>query len=156
MRGAAMIQVHDPSLRAMAACIGGGGDCRHALARRTEALAATTVLLADLPQTLEDLVAGILSDVPAVTLRRGSIGSDGLVATAMQAGAGVVVVARDQPDDLADVDPAFATAASILVLALAPQADRACLHRLDPGALRLGDVSAADLRAAVARCAGEG
>jgi hypothetical protein len=119
-------------------------------------LAATTVLLADLPQTLEDLVAGILSDEPALALRRGTIGTQGLVATAMQAGAGVVVVARDEPDDLAGLDPAFATAASIVVLALAPQADRACLHRLDPGARRLADVSAADLRAAITRCTVEG
>ena len=119
-------------------------------------MAATTVLLADLPQTLEDLVAGILSDEPALALRRGTIGTQGLVATAMQAGAGVVVVARDEPDDLAGLDPAFATAASIVVLALAPQADRACLHRLDPAAQRLGDVSAADLRAAITRCAVEG
>src|SRR5688572_5958062 len=56
-------------------------------------LALTTVLLADLPQTFEDLLLGILGQHPGFAVRSGSIAEEGLIAAAARAGAAVVVVA---------------------------------------------------------------
>jgi hypothetical protein len=52
--------------------------------------------------------------------------------------------------------PRLAAAAAVTVLALSPQADWACLHRLERSALRLDDISAAQLVTAVTRAARAG
>ncbi|MBO1076188.1 hypothetical protein [Roseomonas marmotae] len=115
---------------------------------------ARTVLIADLPQTLEDLIAGILSRRAEVTVVRGATGTDGLLSAARKAGAGVVVVARTDPADPFGVDPAYGTAAGIAVLSLSPNASWACLHRLLPSHECFEDVSVNEIVDAVLGKAG--
>ncbi|MBV1796844.1 hypothetical protein [Siccirubricoccus sp. G192] len=117
-------------------------------------MALTTVLLADLPQTFEDLLRGILGQHPGLAIRSGSIAEEGLIAAATLAGAAVVVLARADPADLQALDPGYGAAAGISVLALTPDGTWACLHRLDPWRRRLDDISAAEILAAASGAVG--
>jgi hypothetical protein len=115
---------------------------------------ATTVLIADLPQTLEDLIAGILARRAQVTVVRGQTGGEGLLSAARRAAADVIIVTRTDPADLAGIDPAYGTAGEIAVLSLSPNAGWACLHRLNPSQERFDDVSVSQIVDAVLGRAG--
>lgn len=99
-----------------------------------------TLLLADLPRLLEDIVGSVLEGADVVLIRGRTDGD--LAKAARAAGADVVVVSRPDPADLACVDPAMARLAGLTVLAMAPEAQTACLHRCQCQTVRVGEVSA--------------
>jgi hypothetical protein len=103
-----------------------------------------TVLLADLPAMLEDLMVSLLANRADLKVIRGTAGGD-LVAAAAAAHAQVIIVARHNPGNLDAVDPALARAACMSIVALAPDGASACLHTLSSEASRLEDVSAAEI-----------
>lgn len=109
-----------------------------------------TVLLADLPATLEDLVVSLLANCPDLKVVRGAADDGDLVEAAVRAKAQVVVVTRRVPSDLGSVDPRLAQAANIWIVALAPDGGSACLHALRAEATWLEDVSAEILNALAA------
>jgi len=111
-------------------------------------MAQTTILLADLPQMLEDIVFNLLRDRTDLRILRGSA-PDGLQAAAAAAGAELVIVTRPDPDSFARLDAGLTQAAALSLLALAADGSWGCLHRLQPQATRFDDISAAQLTAAV-------
>lgn len=108
----------------------------------------TTVLLADLPPMLEDIVFHLLRDRADLRIIRGSVARAGILAAA--AGAQRVIVMRRDPADFAALDEGLGRAAGLTVLALNPDAAWGCLHTLQPHATRIEDISAAQLLAAMA------
>jgi hypothetical protein len=113
-------------------------------------LAVTTVLLADLPRMLEDMIAGVLQPHSDIRIVRGSAHDRDLIAAATAAGAHAVVVTRRDPASLDDIDPRLAQALRISIVALAPDGTSACVHALRSEATRLEDVSAREILRALA------
>ncbi len=107
-----------------------------------------TLLLADLPQLLEDLLREELGATDGVALI-GDRQTDGdLTRAAREAGANIIVVTRDDPANLAEVDPLMARVAGLSVLAMTPAGDAAWLHRCWYEAIPLREFSAASMLAA--------
>jgi hypothetical protein len=113
-------------------------------------LPLTTVLLADLPRMLEDMVCSVLQSNPDIRVVRGAAHGRDLIAAAAAAAAQVVVVTRRDPANLADVDPDLAQAGKVSIIALAPDGAWAFLYRLQTEATRLEDVSTDKVLAALA------
>jgi hypothetical protein len=113
-------------------------------------LPLTTVLLADLPRMLEDMIASVLQPHPDIRIVRGAAPDRDLIAGATAAGAHAVVVTRRDPADLSDIDPRLARAAHISIVAVAPDGASACVHTLRAEVARLDDVSAAEILRALA------
>jgi len=109
----------------------------------------TTVLLADLPPMLADMVSSVLQPHAEVRVVRNGTSNDDIVAAAVAAGAQVVVVTRRDPEDLGAIDRRLADAASVSVVALAPDGAWACLHKLRPESKRFEDLSTAQILAAL-------
>ncbi len=109
----------------------------------------TTVLLADLPQLLEDIVAHIVQGRPDVRVIRGSLGTSGLPAAAAAWNADVVVVMRNDPENLEAVDATLARTLTMSVVTLNPDGAWACVYSLRPECLRISDVSGDQLRDAL-------
>lgn len=107
-----------------------------------------TVLLADLPPLLEDIVFHALNDRADMLVLRGSA-PDGLAAAAKSCGAELVVVVRRDPACFAALDERLAQIAGIRVLALNADAAWGCLHTLQPLARQFDDISAGALREAL-------
>ena len=110
----------------------------------------TTVLLADLPRMLEDMVSSLLEPHPDVRVVRGAAQDQDLIRAAAACGARVVVVTRRDPADLEEVDPRLAQAAAVSIVAIAADGAWACLYRLRPDVTRLEDLSTAKVLAALA------
>jgi|SRR5262245_36779910 len=100
-----------------------------------------TVLLADLPRMLEDMISSVLQPLPDIRVVRGSVHDRDLISAAAEAGAQVVVVTRRNPSDLAELDLRLAQAATVSIFALAPDGAWACLHTMRPETTRLEDFS---------------
>jgi DNA-binding NarL/FixJ family response regulator len=100
-----------------------------------------TVLLADLPPMLEDMMSSVLKERSDLRVIRGATDGRKLIDAAVAAAAPVVVVARRNPADLEPIDPYLANAARISVVALALDGASACLHTFKPTSQRLDDVS---------------
>ena len=116
----------------------------------------TTVLLADLPPMLEDMVSSVLRERSDLHVIRGATNGSRLVDAAVAAGASVVVVARRDPADLEAIDPYATKVVNVSVVALALDGTSACLHVLQPTEQRLEDVSAEQLLALIAGAAPTG
>ena len=110
----------------------------------------TTVLLADLPPMLEDMMSSVLKERSDLHVIRGATNGSRLVDAAVAAGASVVVVARRDPADLEAIDPYLTNVANVSVVALALDGTAACLHALQPTEQRVDDVSAEQLLALIA------
>ena len=110
----------------------------------------TTILLADLPRMLEDMIASVLQPLPDIRIIRGAAHDRDVIAAATAAGAHAVVVTRRDPASLDDIDPRLAQAARISIVALATDGTSACVHALRPDATRLEDVSAGEILRAIA------
>jgi hypothetical protein len=113
-------------------------------------LPITTVLLADLPRMLEDMVSSVLEAQPNIRVVRGEARDCDLVSAAAACGAHAVVVTRGDPANLAEVDRHLARAASVSIIALAADGAWACLYTLKPDVTRLEDLSTAKVLAALA------
>jgi hypothetical protein len=113
-------------------------------------LALTTVLLADLPRMLEDMIASVLQPHPDIRIVRGSAHDRDLIAAITATDAHAVVVTRRDPASLDDIDPRLAQASRISIVALAPDGTSACVHALRAEATRLEDVSAREILRALA------
>ena len=119
-------------------------------------LAPTTVLLADLPPMLEDVVSSVLKGRSDIDVIRGTPHGCKLINAAIAAGAPVVVVARRNPADLASIDPYLANAANVSVVALTLDGTSACLHAFKPVGQLFEDVSAKQILTAIAGAAATG
>jgi UDP-N-acetylmuramyl pentapeptide synthase len=108
-----------------------------------------TVLLADLPHLLEDVVGNVFEGVADIRLVRNPDSGQDIAAAALEAGADAVVVAREDPESTADIDRRMVGLASLTVLALTPTGDRAWVHRFRCDATPLGELSAISVLAAV-------
>ena len=108
------------------------------------------VLLADLPPTLEDIVAHLLQARSEIHVVRQAAGKLGLAEAAALVKAALVVVTRADPADLHGVDPALALAADLTVVALSLDGAWGCTHRLRLETLRHDDLNAAQLLAGLA------
>ena len=115
--------------------------------------ATTTVLLADLPPLLEDLVSSLLEGHFNVDMARGVDRDRNLINAAAEAGARVVVVARRNPSDLTSIDSYLANAENVSVVALALDGTSACLHAFKAAGSELADVSAEQIFTAIAGAA---
>ena len=109
-----------------------------------------TVLLADLPPMLEDMMSSVLKERSDLRVIRGATNGRKLIDAAVAAAAPVVVVARRNPADLEPIDPYLANAAKISVVALALDGASACLHTFKPTSQRLDDVSAEQILRVIA------
>jgi hypothetical protein len=116
-------------------------------------LPATTVLLADLPPLLEDMVSSLLEGHFNVKMNHGIDGDRNLIDAAVEAGAPVVVVARRNPSNLTSIDSYLANAANVSVVAIALDGTSACLHAFNPAGRELEDVSAEQIFTAIADAA---
>jgi len=112
-------------------------------------LPITTVLLADLPPMLEDMMSSVLKGRSDLRVIRGATNDRKLINDAAAAGASVVVVARRNPVDLESIDPYLANAANVSVVALALDGTSACLHAFKPTGQLLEDVSAEQIFTAI-------
>ena len=113
-------------------------------------MALTTVLLADLPRMLEDMIASVLQPHSDIRIVRGSAHDRDLIAAVTAADAHAVVVTRRDPANLDDIDPRLGQAARISIVTLAPDGTSAYLHALRAEATRLEDVSAREILRALA------
>jgi hypothetical protein len=109
-----------------------------------------TILLADLPPLLEDMVSNVLKRHFDLRVIRGTKSGCTLLSEAVEAGAAVVVVAQDNPSDLSSIDPCLANAAQVSVIAIALDGASACLHAFRPVEQNFEDVSAEQIIAAIA------
>ncbi len=112
-----------------------------------------TVLLADLPPMIEDMMLSVLKERPDLRVVRGTTNNCKLVDAAVAAGASVVVVARRNPADRESIDPCLANAANVSVVALALDGTSACLHAFKLTGLRFDDVSAEQILTLIAGAA---
>lgn len=119
--------------------------CRTALRRRYRRAMTTTVLLADLPPLLEDIVAHLIQGQPDVRVLRGTLKGFGLPTAAAAWDADVVVVTRGDPADFSAIDADLARIAATSIVALNADGAWACVYSLRPECLRIGDVSGAQL-----------
>jgi hypothetical protein len=119
-------------------------------------MTVTTVLLADLPPMLEDIVSHLLQSRSDLRIVRGSAKGRGLAATAAAASARLVVVACSDPADLRTVDQDLAQAAALCVFALNEDGSLGCLHALRHATTRFDDLSGSQLMAALSLAASEG
>jgi hypothetical protein len=119
-------------------------------------LPLTTVLLADLPPMLEDMMSSVLAERSDVQVIRGTTNDRKLIDAAVAAGTPVVVVARRNPVDLVSIDPYLASAANVSVVALALDGTSACLHAFKPTGQRFEDVSAEQILTAIVGAAPTG
>jgi hypothetical protein len=87
-----------------------------------------TVLLADLPRLLDDVVSDVLEDAEGIRLLRNPRTDGDVAAAAADVDADVVVVAREDPADLASIDRHIADLAGRSILALAPGGHSAWLY----------------------------
>jgi hypothetical protein len=126
------------------------GYCARLIPVGAATLSHTTVLLADLPQMLEDMVSSVLQPHSDLRVIRGSTRDQDLVSTAAATGAQVVVVTRRDPSDLSAIDSRLALAATVSIVALAPDGAWACVHTLRPETRRLENLSTAKILAALA------
>jgi hypothetical protein len=117
-------------------------------------LSSTTVLIADLPPMLEDMVSSLLRKRSDLRVVRAPKGASSLVDAAVSAGARLVVTACRDPLDLRAVDSSLADAASLSILALSRDGGSAGVHELRPILRRLDDVSADQILAILASPAG--
>ena len=115
-----------------------------------------TVLLADLPPMIEDMMSSVLKERSDLRVIRGTTSNRKLIDAAVAAGASVVVVARRNPVDCMSIDPYLANAANVAVIALAFDGTSACLHAFKPTRQRLDDVSAEQILTAIAGAASAG
>ena len=120
------------------------------------AMTVTTVLLADLPPMLEDIVSHLLQSRPDLRVVRGSAKPGGLVAAAAGADAQLVIVSCADPADLRTVDHEVAGAASLTVFALNEEGSLGCLHALRCATTRFDDLAGSQLMAALSIVAPEG
>ena len=97
-----------------------------------------TVLLADLPQMLRDVLADVLESRPDLNVVHGSL-SDGLAAAASAAKADVVILASRDPADLAAIDAGLAV--NLSILAISSDGTSAYLHKISCETSRLEDVT---------------
>jgi hypothetical protein len=98
---------------------------------------------------LETVVSNVLKhELDLQVIRRTSTGC-ALLNEAVEVGAPVVVVAQDDPSDLAAFNPCLANAAQVSVVAISLDGASACLHTFKPAASDLRDVSAAQIVAAI-------
>ena len=111
-----------------------------------------TVLLADLPATLEDLMVSMFENRPNLKVVRGAAADGDLAMAAAAANAQVVVVTRRDPANLGAVDPRLERAAGISIIALAPHGTTACVHVLRTDATKLEDVSTEDIFTVLEAC----
>jgi hypothetical protein len=114
-------------------------------------LPLTTVLLADLPPMLEDMMSSVLKERSDLRVIRSATKNRKLIGAAVAAGASVVVVARRDPAALESIDPYLADAGTVSVVALALDGACACLHTFKPTKQQLDDVSTEQILAAIAR-----
>ena len=112
-----------------------------------------TVLLADLPHLLDDIVSGVLEDIEAAHLVRNPQTEGDLAAAALRVDADVVVVAREDPGDLTNIDRHVAALAGRSLLALTLTGDGAWLYCCRCEAMHLRELSTSNLREAVRACA---
>jgi hypothetical protein len=112
-------------------------------------LPITTILLADLPPMLEDMMSSVLNERSNLRVIRGATKDHKLVDAAVAVGASVVVVARRNPTDLESIDPYLANAGNVSVVVLALDGTSACLHDFNPTRQRLDDVSTEQILAAI-------
>ena len=106
-----------------------------------------TVLLADLPRLLDEIVSSAFEEAKEFRLvrdRRSGSGSN-LAEAALAVGADVIVVARDGPGDLDSIDRHLAGLVGLSILALAPAGDDACLYFCRCESTFLPDVSSSSL-----------
>jgi hypothetical protein len=115
--------------------------------------ATTTVLLADLPPLLEDMMSSLLEGHFTINMARGIDRDFNLINAAAEAGAPVVVVARRNPSDLTSIDSYLANAVNVSVVAVALDGTSACLHAFNAAGCELADVSAEQLFMAIAGAA---
>jgi hypothetical protein len=113
---------------------------------------AMTVLLADLPRLLDDIVSGALEDAEGIRLMRNPRTEGDLAAAALSVDADVVVVSRQDPADLASIDQHMAGLAGRSLLALTPGGDGAWLYYCRCEATQLREPSACSLQDAVRAC----
>jgi hypothetical protein len=113
-------------------------------------LPLTTVILADLSPMLENVVSNVLKPHFDLRVIRRTSSGCALLNEAVEVGAPIVVVAQDDPSDLAAVSPCLANAARVSVVAIAPDGVSACLHTFKPVGRDLADVSAEQIVAAIA------
>ena len=113
---------------------------------------AMTVLLADLPRLLDDIVSGALEDEEGLRLVRNSQSGGNLAAAALAVDADVVLVAREDPSELASIDEHMAGLAGRSFLALTPAGDSAWLYRCRYEVTQLPELSTSRLRQAVRSC----
>jgi hypothetical protein len=98
---------------------------------------------------LENVLSNVLKrHFDLQLIRRTSTGC-ALLNEAAEIGAPVVVVAQDDPSDLASINPCLANAGRVSVMAIAPDGASACLHTFKPVGRDLRDVSAAQIVAAI-------
>jgi hypothetical protein len=114
-----------------------------------------TILMADLPKLLEDVLGHLLVARPEVALISGSVQGSGVADAALAVGADVVVVTSRDPTDLAALDGQLARLASLSVLALNADGAWACVHSLHPSMTRIDDISGAQLVSALTLGASE-
>jgi NAD(P)-dependent dehydrogenase (short-subunit alcohol dehydrogenase family) len=116
-------------------------------------VALPLVLLADLPPMLEDMLSGMLKERFDFEVVHGLSGGRDLVGTAAAKGASVVVVARNNPSDLASIDSALSEASALTILAVALDGTSACTHVFRPAQDRIEDVSSKQILAAISKAA---
>jgi hypothetical protein len=112
-----------------------------------------TILLADLPPMLEDVVSNVLRrhfDLRVTRAAKRAKRGCSLLNEAVEAGSSVVVVVQDNPADLSSFDPYLANAAQVSVVAIALDGSSACLHAFKPSSQKLEDVSAQQIVTAIA------
>ena len=95
------------------------------------------------------MVSSVLKAHPDIRVVRGEARDRDLISAAAASGAHVVVVTRRDPANLDAVDPRLAQAASLSIVALAPDGTSACLHALRSESARLEDVSAEQILGAL-------
>jgi len=99
-----------------------------------------TIMLANLPQQLRDILAGLLSGQPDMMVVEPQA-ADGLIAALATAEADAVVVASSDSAALDAIDPALARIANLSILALSLDGRSACIHRIRSETQVLTDVT---------------
>jgi hypothetical protein len=111
-----------------------------------------TVLLADLPCLLDDIISGALEGDEGVRLVRNARTGGNLAAAALGVHADVIVVTRKDPGDLASIDQHMAGLAGRSLLALRPAGDCAWLYCCRCEATQLRELSMTTLLEVMQKC----